>query len=191
MKILETAQKTRFSRRYPGYTRVLVTAYQRALIAMIRRDGKDLVEAFKMGRVLDDLEKRINRPEVNAAWGRLSSGILGEEAENPMAMKGRAFNSRAEAYYGKILRQGHIGQGFDRLEKAFEKMDLWARYRDVAYGNAITQILGEEDMFKFLKRMRQDFIDEKHSADRLKKLIYLIILVVQRDMQTWDDAIRQ
>ncbi|MCG8614608.1 MAG: hypothetical protein MI802_00220, partial [Desulfobacterales bacterium] len=190
MKILETAKKTRFSRRYPGFTRVLVREYQRALIAMIRRDGSDLVEAFKMGPVLDDLEKRINRPEMNAAWGRLSSGILGDENGKPMGMRGREFNTRAEAYYVKNLRQSHVSQGFDQLEKSFEKMDLWARYRDAAYGNAINQILGKEDMFKFLKRMRQDFVDETYDADRLKKLIYLIILVVQRDMQTWDENIK-
>lgn len=188
--ILKHASKTRASRRYPGYTRVLVKEYQKALISMIRTDGADLVEAFRLAPVIDDLEKRVLRPEVNAAWGRLTSGILEKENRPPMSMTGRAFNARAEQYYAHTLKQSHIRQGFDQLEKAFEKMDLWARYRDTAYGNAIGRILGQEDMFAFLKSVRQEFIDNTLTTSRLRKLIYLVVLVVGRDMQAWDGAAR-
>ena len=187
--ILEKAAKTRPSRRYPGYTRVLVKEYQRALIGILRQDGADLIESFKLSSCLDDLEKRINRPETNAAWGRLTQGILDQKTTKPMSMPGKTFNMRAEEYYAHTLKNSHISQGFDQLDKAFEKMDLWARYRDTAYGQAIESILGQEDMFRFLKSMREDFMDGDHTVIRLKKVIFLIILVVSREMQTWEEDV--
>ena len=188
LKILKTTAKTRSSRRYPGYTRVLVKEYQRALIRLIREDGADLVEALKLSFCLDDLEKRINFPETHAAWGRLTSGILSDSPKtSPMALPGRTFNTRAEHYYGKTLRDEHIRQGFDLLGKSFEKMDLWARYRDTSYGQAIEQILGGEDLLRFLKTTRRDFMDNACDKERLKKFIYLTVLVISREMQTWQD----
>lgn len=186
MRVLKHARKTRASRRYPGFTRVLVKEYQKALIHTIRTDGADLVEALKMGHVVDDLEKRILGPETCAAWSRLTRGIMGGEKGSPMGMPGRRFNTMAEQYYGDTLRQAHIRQGFEQLEKALEKMDLWGRYRDAGYGNAVHAVLGKGDIFSFLKSVRQEFCDENMSASSVKKLIYLIILVVSREMQHWE-----
>jgi hypothetical protein len=187
-RILKQARKTRASRRYPGFTRVLVKEYQQALIRLIRADGSDLIEAFKLGAAVDDLEKRIASPMAYSAWGRLTKGILGDEATFPMAMTGRRFNARAEQFYGNSLRQSHIRQGFAQLEKAMEEMDLWGRYRDRGYGNAVRAILGEQDPFSFLKSVGQAFMDDDVAKGPLKKLIYLIILVVSREMQLWDST---
>ncbi len=187
-KILEQADKTRASRRYPGFTRVLVKEYQLALIRLIRSDGADLIEAFRLGPCVDDLEKRITRPMDASAWGRLTRGIMGQDEGSPMDMTGRRFNRRAEAYYGDTLRQSHIRQGFDQLTCALEKMDLWGRYRDTGYGHAVYAILGEQDLLSFIKRARQEFMDETIDVSSVKKLICLIILVVNREMQHWESA---
>ena len=183
--ILKTARKTRSSRRYPGYTRVVVKEYRRALISLIKKDAADLIEAFKLSAALTDLEKRIEHPETFAASGRLTRGILNHSRSRPMSVPGKAFNAMAENYYRQTLRENHISQGFDQLEKAFEKLDLWARYRDTAYGHAVEQILGREDLLRFLKTARREFTDRNLGPDRMKKLIYLIILVVGQDMQAW------
>ncbi len=189
LKILKTTAKTRASRRYPGYTRVLVKEYQRALIQVIRQDGADLVEAFNLSFHLDDLERRISSPATHAAWGRITSGILSDTTKNsPMAMPGRAFNSRAEQYYGKTLLCEHIRQALEFLGKALEQMDLWAQYRDTSYGQAIEKILGSQDLLQFLKAMRQDFMDGTCEPATLRKFIYLTILVISREMQTWQDS---
>ncbi len=36
--------------------------------------------------------------------------------------------------------------------------------------------------------MRQDFLDETCAPETLKKFIYLMVLVISRDMKTWDDS---
>ena len=184
--ILKNTAKTRHSRRYPGYTRVIVAEYQRALISLIQTQGPDLISALNGSSLLDDLDYRINSPKTHAAWGRITQGILeGAGKQKPMCMKGALFNEKAEHYYAKNLRQSHISQGFDLLGKVFEQMDLWARYRDSAYGQALGQILGNQDILKFLKSMRQDFMDDTCAPETLKKFIYLMVLVISRDMQTW------
>ncbi|HRF90511.1 MAG TPA: hypothetical protein PLF65_06905, partial [Desulfobacter postgatei] len=71
--------------------------------------------------------------------------------------------------------------------KAFEQIDLWARYRDTSYGQALGQILGSRDILNFLKSMRQDFMDETCAPETLKKFIYLMVLVVSREMKAWQD----
>ncbi|MBI9091940.1 MAG: hypothetical protein JEZ12_22235 [Desulfobacterium sp.] len=189
-KILQNVRKTRSSRRYPGYTRVYVKEYQQGLIRLLRKDGASLMEAFRMKPMVDDLEKRINDPGTHAAWGRLTSGILGEKKTDPMAMQGTAFNERAEAYYGDTLRKAHISQGFDQLERACETMKIWAGYRDAADGDALDKILGQEDLFEFLKAVRGEFCENTLARKRLKKLIYLIILVVNRDVNAFEASIQ-
>ncbi|WP_321491820.1 hypothetical protein [uncultured Desulfobacter sp.] len=188
-KILKNTAKTRQSHRYPGYTRVLVPEYQRALISLIQTEAPDLVAALNGSAILEDLENRINTPQTHAAWGRITQGILnGSGKQKPMSIKGSVFNEKAESYYGKTLRESHISQGFDLLGRAFEQMDLWARYRDSLYGKALGQILGSQDILKFLKSMRQDFMDDTCAPETLKKFIYLMVLVVSRDMQAWQNG---
>jgi len=188
-KILKNTAKTRHSHRYPGYTRVLVREYQRALICLIQTEGADLVSALNGACVLDDLDNRVNTPQTHAAWCRITQGILENSGKHkPMSMPGRLFNTKAESYYGKTLREAHIRQGFDLLGKAFEQIDLWARYRDPSYGQALGQILGSRDILKFLKSMRQDFMDDTCAPETLKKFIHLMVLVVSREMQAWQDS---
>ena len=188
-KILKNTAKTRASHRYPGYTRVLVREYQRALISLIQIEGADLISALNAVPILDDLDNRVNTPQTHAAWGRITQGILdGSGKHKPMSMPGRQFNTKAESYYGRTLRESHVGQGFDLLGKAFEQIDLWARYRDNSYGQALGQILGSRDILKFLKSMRQDFMDDTCAPETLKKFIYLMVLVVSREMKAWQDG---
>nr|WP_320191522.1 hypothetical protein [uncultured Desulfobacter sp.] len=188
-KILKNTAKTRHSHRYPGYTRVLVHEYQRALISLIQTEAPDLISALNCASILDDLDNRVNAPKTHAAWGRITQGILdGSGKHKPMSMPGRLFNANAEQYYGQTLRTSHVSQGFDLLGTAFEQIDLWARYRDPSSGQALGQILGSRDILKFLKSMRQDFMDDTCAPETLKKFIYLMVLVISRDMKRWHNA---
>ena len=188
-KILKNTAKTRQSHRYPGYTRVLVREYQRALISLIQTEGADLISALNSAPILDDLDNRVNRPQTHAAWGRITQGILdGTGKHKPMSLPGRQFNAKAESYYGRNLREAHVSQGFDLLGKVFEQIELWARYRDNSYGQALGQILGSQDILRFLKSMRQDFMDGTCAPETLKKFIYLMVLVVSREMRAWQDS---
>lgn len=188
-KILKNTAKTRHSHRYAGYTRVLVREYQRALISLIQTDAPDLVSALNCSSVLGDIDNRVNTPRTHAAWGRITQGILeGSGKHTPMSMPGKQFNAKAEHYYGQTLRKAHVSQGFDLLGKAFEQIDLWARYRDTSYGQAMNQILGSRDILKFLKSMRQDFMDDTCAPETLKKFIFLMVLVVSREMKAWQNS---
>ncbi len=191
VKILKAVEKTKKSHRYPGYTKISVKAYQKALIHLLKTDGAGLVEALKMERVLIDLEKRITHPQRYAAWGKLCAGIMKQDpgARNPMTVNGREFNKQAEQHYRENLRKTHIAQGFDLLEKGAWKMDLWASYRDPKYGRALGGILGNQDLPDFFKAARQGFEDNHLKITDLRKLIYLIILVISREKAKYDTSV--
>ncbi len=191
VKVLTAVDKKKKSHRYPGFTRIRVKEYQKGLIHVLKTDGAPIIEAFKMGPMIQDLERRILSPERYSAWGRLASGILEKAPENarPMAHKGRSFNRQAETFYTHTLRKKHISQGFDLLNRVSRKMDLWASFREQAYGRALAGILGSQDILDFLKSAKAGFEDENLSLKELKKLIYLIILVVSREKNRYETSV--
>ncbi|WP_022667347.1 hypothetical protein [Desulfospira joergensenii] len=190
-KILKIAGKTKKSRRYPGFTQVRVREYQKGLIHLLKTDGASLMEAFKMEQAIQDLERRIVNPERYSAWGKLCSGILDREGSraDPMTLTGQSFNRRAETFYTDKLRKIHIAQGFELLGQVLQKMDLWATYREKAYGDSVRSILGNEDLLEFLRRARSKFEDETMDPGELKKLIYLIILVVGLEKSKYEASV--
>ena len=115
-RILNLVERTRQSRRYPGYQRVYHIEFRRALIRLIRQDAPELIEALQAGTTLDDLRQRIDESQSHSAVGKLTSGILGElGAKNPYRVSAHAFNRAAEGYYRSTLRRRHIASALDRL----------------------------------------------------------------------------
>jgi len=71
-KIIKAARYTRFSRRYSNYIRISGLAYRRALLRILRKDGRGLIDLLQLQEVMDDLEKRINFPREHAVGCRSS-----------------------------------------------------------------------------------------------------------------------
>ncbi|MDZ7641474.1 MAG: hypothetical protein U5J62_05560 [Desulfurivibrio sp.] len=69
--IIARTSGVRVSRRYPGYLRVGQREYRLALLARIREDAADLLEAYRLAPLLSDLERRLLEPESCGAGGRL------------------------------------------------------------------------------------------------------------------------
>ena len=122
-RLLRDVPETRFSHRYPGYVRVKIKAYQRALVHIIRRDAPELIEQFQVETCLDDLEARLASPRDGAA-GRLTRGILNEAgAKAPLQLPAEAFNQAGERYYRDTLRRKHMEEGLDLFEKVLAAID--------------------------------------------------------------------
>ncbi len=184
-KIISKVPKTRSSRRYPGYIRVLRTEYLKTLVEIIQSDGRELVIQQRMKCVISDLKARLNSPEVFSSSGRLITGILSHEKnKSPMAHKGEDFNHKAERYYIETLRKKHMEQGINLVQESFSRLELWAESRDPACREAIYNILDGEDLMNFITSVKTPFLEETMSMEQLKKLIHLIILYVDRETRT-------
>ena len=187
-QILRRVKRTRFSRRYAGYTRIRMIDYKTALIEMIRDDGRDLIQSLRLQGLLTDLESRICSPKDKSTAGKLTAGILaGSDKKGAMKLNGEVFNKRAEQFYIQDLRDRQIREGFTELETEFKALELWAGYRDSSYNQALHTVLKDMDLTRFLKTARTRFTEGRLEQSDLKKLIYLIILYVRKKKKAFSD----
>jgi hypothetical protein len=181
-KILKKTNGIRPSQRYPGYHRVQIHEYRRALVEVIREDAADLIELMDLHDTLNDLEMRINEPELHSAAGRLTSGILDEvHASSPLRCNAREFNSGAERYYRTTLRQHHLEESFRFLEEDCIILDREQGARDELHRKALRAILQGQDAARFVKEAREDVLHERADISTLKRLMNLILLKVNHD----------
>jgi hypothetical protein len=184
-KIFGKVKRTRLSRRYPGYIRAYHLEYRRALIEVIREDAADLIEMMGLEDTISDLISRIESPRTCSAAGKLTRGILdAANVSSPMKISGQEFNIAAERYYREELRKQHMRDAMTLLEQNFRHIDRCAAFEGFyGYGQeTIREIFGNNGASGFLELVKGDVIEEKASADVLKKLIHFTLLVIHSDM---------
>ncbi len=94
-RILELTERTRPSRRYPGYVRVYNIEFRRALLRLLRRDFASSIEALEAEQLLADLAERIEPHGLSAAE-RLTKAILSElNVRSPWQATAHEFNLAA------------------------------------------------------------------------------------------------
>jgi hypothetical protein len=180
-KILGATKKTRPSRRYPGYVRVKLADYRRALVHTIEEDAADVVESLGLRETLDLLRLRLDDPQHYAASGKLTAGILGEVgATSPMKLSGTEFNLAAEDYYRETLRKRHLDEALQSLLDDLRDID-GDQPRDHRYRRIASQIIGTERARDFLDARKADLVAESLDEATLAQCIRLTLLAIQRD----------
>ncbi|HHT9137916.1 MAG TPA: hypothetical protein ACFYEK_11845 [Candidatus Wunengus sp. YC60] len=184
-KIVDRVEKVRFSRRYPGYLRIYNTEYCRALIKILMEDASDLIEMLDLKETMKDLQQRLNDPSGYSVAGKLTKEILEElNVKSPLDIEADEFNQTAEKYYRNRLRKQHLLEAFRILEEDFRK--LYALHNGMdggVYKEGIYSVLGYEDPMKYLAAIKDDVIEERALEDDLRKLIYLMLIVIEYDTQ--------
>ncbi len=180
-RILSLTRETRASRRYPGYLRVTVADYRRALVAFIRNEGADLVEILGLEGTLADLEGRLEHPDEHSAAGRLTAGILDEiGAKNPMAVTAGEFNSGAERYYRERLRHEHLVEALGYLADDLLSLEQSADAGDEETRQFLYH-LPTGGACSFLAACRDDLLRERLDSGTLTHLVNLLLLSVHHD----------
>lgn len=183
-RILTFTRETRASRRYPGYLRVTVADYRRALVAFIRSEGADLVELLGLEQTLADLEGRLENPGALSASGRLTRSILGEiGAKKPMAVKAGEFNSGAERYYRERLRHEHLKEALGYLADDATALEKAALAGD-AESRLILQSLPTGGASSFLAACRDGLLRERLDSGTIIHLVSLLLLSIHHDSRT-------
>jgi hypothetical protein len=181
-KILKKTSGIRPSHRYPGYQRVEIHEYRRALIQVIREDAADLIELMDLHDTLNDLELRINEPALHSAAGRLTTGILNEvNASSPLRCNAREFNTGAERYYRTTLRQRHLAEAFEFMRQDFDVLDRAQGTLDEAQRKALRVILQGQDGACFVGEAAQDVLHERADIATLKRLMNMVLFKVNHD----------
>jgi hypothetical protein len=181
-KILKKTANIRPSKRYPGYLRVQIHEYRRALLLVIREDAADLVELLGLHDTLDDLERRLNEPALHSASGRLTSGILAEvNASSPLRVNARDFNLGAEQFYRTTLRQRHLEEALGFLARDCGILERKQSSLDEEMRKALLVVLQGQEASRFVEMAQEDVLQERADIPTLKRLMNLILLKVHHD----------
>lgn len=181
MKILAHTKKTRPSRRYPGYLRVKLPDYCRALINTIEEDAAELIDSLQLRDTVSLLRRRVKEPEQYAASGKLTAGILKEVgAQSPLQLSGNEFNLVAENYYRETLRKRHLGEALESLLDDLREIDR-DQPKDHYYRRIATTIIGPQNCGDFLESMKDGLLGETLDEAALVRCIRLTLLAIQRD----------
>ncbi|MDD2539740.1 MAG: hypothetical protein PHH28_01695 [Desulfuromonadaceae bacterium] len=184
-KILKKTKGIRLSHRYPGYLRVQINEYRRALILIIREDAADLVELMGLHDTLNDLEMRINEPALHSAAGRLTAGILDEAGgSSPLRVNAREFNTAAERYYRTTLRQRHMDEAFGFLSQDCLVLDREQNSLDEPHRTALRAILQGQDAAGFVAAAKEDVLHERADIATMQRMMNLILFKVSLDQNT-------
>lgn len=177
-RILRRTRDIRPSRRYPGYLRVKVAAYQRALVELLREEAAELVEALGVGDTLDDLALRLEDPSASAL-GRLTRGILDDlGACDPLKVPARDFNLAAEKYYRDTLRQRHLRDAFAELGA---DLQVVAKDGPEELRRALAELLAGGEVPAFLQKALPQVLQGRADHRLLRRLIGLTLCAVAFD----------
>lgn len=182
-EIIRKVKHVRPTRRYPGYLKIDISEFNKALIGLIQTDGADLVELMGMADTIDDLSRRIEDSGEHTANGRLTRGILGMiGGTDPMKTPAPVFNAAAEKYYREKLQIQHMKEAFKILENDFAEMDSWQTWRDGYYNPALLKLLKGQSAVDYLERIKKGVLKDSIDESQLSILTQLMLLTIDRDM---------
>lgn len=182
-RIISRTAGVRSSRRYPGYLRVPIESYRLALVALLRSDGAHLIEALGLEAAVNDLETRLKNP-VQTAAGRLNKGILDElGSRSPLSVEARTFNMAAEQHYRTTLRQQHLSEAFELLQKRCRQLNRSECQMDEQVGKALRLTLQDQDAEQFLGGLREEILTAQAPLPIVQRLINLLLITIYHDAQ--------
>lgn len=177
LTILRNCRKTRGSRRHPGYIRVSIRDYRRALLLYVRQNASDLVETMNMFSVLDDLSFRCDDEKQGAAH-RLLSSITGGSGEDPMRIEAGDFNQRAEAFYREGLRREHLREAWNHLRQDLAELE---RTECGELRGCLRHGVRLQDPARILRDAEPRLLQDELSAHEISALLNLIVLLTIQD----------
>lgn len=181
-RILGHTRGLRQSRRYPGYLRVCNQEYLIGLTRLIQAEASDLIEMLDLKKMLNDLGRRIQNPQEFSVTGRFTKAILDiVGAKAPMNVEADAFNLSAERYYRTELKRSHIVEGLNFLREDLESMDQSGEILSEKYSKSVKYAVEDLEMWRFLKEIRDDVLNEEISLNAIKRLMDLIIITIHHD----------
>ena len=193
--VLQLTSKTRKSKRYPEYVRVVNEDYRKALFTLLTRDGKALIRELGIKKSVGDLEQRLTHPEGNSVSSRIDRDILDQvsaksrkTARSAMDVPADDYNRTAEDYFRDTLRKKHLKEALTHVTETFESMELWVNYRETSYREALDSLLGPEGPKAYLYRIADRFLADQLTEDELLTLARLLILQIYFDQKRQNGA---
>jgi hypothetical protein len=180
-RLVYRTDQTRPSRRYTGYTRVLISEFQKTLVAILTEDAPELIEQGGLRYTLKDLEYRLRPEGKTTASQRLTRRICDlAGAKSPLSLNSREFNAAAESFYRGRLKAEHMQQALDLWQAQARDLDSMQTWREGYYNQALFSLLAGNDAAAFIDAVRDDLMAERLPASTLTQLIHLLLLTLDQ-----------
>jgi len=180
-RILSRVQGQRHSRRYKGYVRVGIGAYQQACLQTIGEEGGWLLEAAGVKEELARMRAVLAGKKKTAA-GRLTKGILEIKGMrgDAMDLDAPGFNQAAERYYRTTLWTNHMEEGLRVLSEDGRRFD---RQGGQVPGRMAEIVTGGCSATAYIDRFGPRVISGKATAGELQRLILLSLLIIEEQQR--------
>jgi hypothetical protein len=179
--VLKT-RKVRNSTRYPGYLRVKLAEYIKALFQILAEDGRSLIEMLNLEDLMNDMKARLNPESTARTSSKLISNILSNTGvDSPFDLNGEQFNLAAEQFYRGPLRKKHIKEALRFLEEDLQKVDASFIDNGEDVFEALNYVLKGTTASRFLKLSTDDIVEGRVDLQRIIQTIYLMLIVEHRE----------
>jgi hypothetical protein len=180
--ILSRTQKIRNSRRYPGYFRVKLDEYIKALYLILSEDAHPLIEMLSMEEVIMDLKERLSPGSTNKTSSKLIEGILNNTgADSLFDMQGEQFNLAAEQFYRGPQKIKHMEEAFKFLKEEFLEIDKGLADEDESVFRALGYLLKGAKTNLSLDLLRDEIIKGEADLKHIVQTIFLMLIVEHRE----------
>lgn len=180
MGVIDNTDKVRLSSRYPGYYRIHLNQYKKALYNILMHEASEIIEVLNIEETMEDLKQRITEPEAYSVAGKLAKDICnGAPKSMVMRMNGYEFNKSAECYYREDLRKKHICEALKVITEDCSKMDFAANMSESDLTKAFEKELGSEPAGEFFKKTKKDLNEDKLAPGEIIKSIKLLALIIE------------
>ena len=174
--VLLHCKKTRPSRRHPGYVRIAIADYRRALLAFVQQTGSDLAEAMNMQAVLAELAERCQDEQQHASH-RLEKGIVGASVRNAMKLEAREFNRMAEDFYRHELRRQHLREAIAHLREDVAQLE---RTNSEEIKVSMRHGVRVQDPARFLQDIEERVLSDDLSLLEIAALLNLMLVLTEQ-----------
>ena len=181
-RILKHIPQVRSSNRYPGYLKVPVAAYQRALVRMLRVDAADLIEMHGLTEMMQDLERRLDRPDEYTAAGKIQKDVLADLAvAGPMDVCGTEFNRATEDYYRTTLRVRHLREALAFLQEDAAAMDNGHGAYSGELRSTLAWVLKRNEAGTYVRAVRTALVQDTLELEDITRLIHVQLAAIRHD----------
>lgn len=179
-RILEHTRQVRPSNRHPGFLKIPVGEYQRALLQILRKDAEDVIEMHSLQATLDDLERRVTQPQEYSTAGRMRGDILAElNATHPLEVSGAEFNQATERYYRERLLAHHLHDALEFLQQ--DAMDMDSGRCNSELNEDLGHILKGRNALAYVRASGSGLISGNLDLADITRLIQLQLSAIQND----------
>ncbi len=186
--LIARTPRVRNSRRYPGYWRVEIQAYQNMLIGYLREQATECITKLGATETLDDLEQRLQPDAEKRASTRITTAIQQRIGKRSIPRcTATECNLAAEHHYRTTIRQQEIHQALDLLERDIFTLEANA---DSAVQGMIREIFPHRLPSQLLPTLRERLAAGRLTRRAWHKWTQLLLFIIreQARVATGDTA---